>query len=112
MKHNPGCRQPDVVYHNQLWVGLKIVGYCQACGATETRRPWGDLALNLRFRTSTPEGTKLTDLESILDRHGLPAEAARFLPPGPDIEGRARDLAELLRQIRTNHLVTTIGRNN
>lgn len=112
MKHRDECPQPDVVYHNQLWVGLKIVGHCQTCGATEIRRPWGELALNLRFRTSTPEGTTLTDLESILDRHGLPPEAARFLPPGPDIEGRARDLAELLRQIRTTNLVATIGRDN
>lgn len=49
--------------------------------------------------------------DDLLARHGLPPEAARFLPAGPDIEGRARDLAELLRQINTNQTIDTIGGN-
>lgn len=116
MNHAQGCPEPDVIYHNQIWTRLKIAGYCQNCGATDIRRPWGALSLDqqFRFRSTTPSNgrnRKMFEIDSILERHGLPPEAARFLPDGPDIEGRARDLAEILRQIRTTHTINNIGRN-
>ncbi|HEY5843533.1 MAG TPA: hypothetical protein VIU87_19105 [Mycobacterium sp.] len=53
-------------------------------------------------------------VDKVLDDNRLPPAARRFLPPGPDLERRARELAELIRQItRPSHIVlaTNYGRN-
>jgi hypothetical protein len=54
------------------------------------------------------------DVAKALDANGLPPAAQQFLPPGPDLETRAKQLADLLRQIKQPRhiaLSTTYGRN-